>query len=549
MTVLQRKTGKAWKRIQPGAVVRSVRTTGAYTRIRPGAGAPADASKRVKPTTQTDLFYAGYDDLARDVKTLATRLPAGCDGVVGLPNSGLLPAQLLAAEAGLPLYAIGDVPAGVKKLVVVEDATQFARFKQGYARLAAGREVVWTAVYACDEALQLLDAYAVNAPKPRVFAWNLHKYKNTRLFLFDIDGIVCADPTADECAEPAYSTFIRNAKPILPPLSVSGVITGAKPAMGTFVTGRKEAYRAATEAWLRQHTAGWQGLIMRADNAEPGSVAIARFKAGVYASSTAPLFVESSEKQAQLIHDATGKPVVCPQRGFGTRCGTVTTTSRVAGNRRTGNTKVIYTISTGEYGKVPPEVFDIPEGWDYCRITDADCPAYLSPKQRAAWAKINGPRLFSRYACSLCIDDDMSVLRDPTALFGDAEFAAIKRPQFETVADDFAAIVRARKAATAEDAAKEAARYAAAGLANAPMWLSGVVYRRHTDKIRRVCDEWLYWYTQSETRRDQPSMNTALLVHGVTPLSLVEKGNLLGYINHDIKKADRHGVRVRLAAA
>lgn len=549
MALSQRKAGKAWRRFANAGVGRLMPTAGGYTRVLPTAAAdrPGATTSTHRPLTtpvgkKPALFYAGYADLERDVHTLADKLPAGCDGVVGLPNSGLLPAELLAKATGIPLYTVDTVPTSVAQLVVVEDATQFVRFKQTYAHLAKGRKVLWTSVYACEQALQTLDAYAVEAPKPRVFAWNFHKYKNTTSFLFDIDGIICADPAGDQYNEPAYSEFVRTARPILPPLSSGGVLTGAKPALGTLVTGRKEAYRSATEVWLGQHVASWRGLHMRPDDAERGSVAIAQFKARVYAKSSAPLFVESSEKQARMIYEITGKPVVCPRRGFGTRGAT----DRMRPVKASGNTKIIYTISTGVYAKVAPEAFDVPEGWDYARLTDADCPAYLNSKQKAAWAKINGPRIFKQYECSLCIDDDMAVLKDPTALFGDAEFAVIKRERFNRVSDDFKAIVHARKAATQADVEKEAQRYADAGLADAPMWLSGVLYRKHTDIVKRVCDEWLFWYTQSETRRDQPSMNTALHAHGVTPMSLYEKGNLLGYISHDMRKADRAGVRFRL---
>jgi len=479
--------------------------------------------------------------------TLADKLPPECDGVVGLPNSGLLPAKLLSEACGAPLYSIGSVPDTVRCLVVVEDATQFARFKQTYAHLEAGRRVLWTAVYACEQALTLLDAYAAEAPKPRVFAWNLHKYKNTRRFLFDIDGIVCKDPVGHQYEEPAYSEFIRTATPILRPLSSAGVLTGEKPDMGTFVTGRKEAYRAATETWLRQHIASWQGLVMRPDDAERGSNAIAEFKARVYARSSAPLFVESSEKQAELIHKITGKPAVCLARGFGTRGAVVRPVTASMPSVRTGNRRVIYTISTGAYANVAAEKFKIPAGWDYVRVTDADCPAYLSPKQRAAWAKITGPRLFKAYDASLCIDDDMSVLKDPYELFNGTEFAALKRKALARMSDDWRAIIHARRAATEAAVKAESQRYAAAGFVDGPMWLSGVLFRRHTGAVLQLCDEWLYWYIQSETQRDQPSMNVAIQATGLTPLGLGEHTNLRGYIHHKVRKADEAGVRMRVS--
>ena len=490
------------------------------------------------------VFYAGYSDLARDIRTLAAKLPEGCDGVAGVPNSGLLPAKLLAEAYGAPLYEISDVPDTVQRLVVVEDATQFVGFKAEYSGLAKSRAVVWTGVYACGAALSTLDAYAVEAPKPRVFAWNLHKHpRYTRTFMFDIDGIVCRDPVGDEYSEPAYSRFIQLATPLLPPMSRQGTLTGEKPAMGTFVTGRKERYRAATEEWLRQHIGSWQGLIMRPDDAERGTEAIAEFKADAYKRSKATLFVESSEVQAQIIHARTHKPVVCLARGFGTRSAPVDMCKPVLA----GNTKVIYTIATGKYADVQPEQFDVPPGWDYVRITDKDCPYYLTPKQKAAWAKINAPRLFKQYACSLCIDDDISVLQDPTPVFCHHEWTAISRRHPATLAEDLVVIVKARRATTQDKVDAEWARYAREGVdKNGPVWISNVMFRQHTDRIRRVCDEWWWWYTQSETQRDQPSMCAAIQLTGVAPHGLREKEDLADYTRHRARKADEAGVRVRI---
>jgi ABC-type protease/lipase transport system fused ATPase/permease subunit len=39
--------------------------------------------------------------------------------------------------------------------------------------------------------------------------------------------------------------------------------------------------------------------------------------------------------------------------------------------------------------------------------------------------------------------------------------------------------------------------------------MSGVIWRRHTEQVKRVCDEWWQRYTQSETQRDQPSLAIA----------------------------------------
>ena len=121
----------------------------------------------------------------------------------------------------------------------------------------------------------------------------------------DIDGILCIDPTSRQNDDgPLYRRFLEEARPLLIP---SGPV-------GWLVTCRLEKYRSLTEQWLQRHGVQYQQLYMmdlptKAARLAAGSHA--SFKAQMYRSTNATLFLESSERQATEIARLTGKPVLC----------------------------------------------------------------------------------------------------------------------------------------------------------------------------------------------------------------------------------------------
>ena len=112
------------------------------------------------------------------------------------------------------------------------------------------------------------------------------------------------DPVRDDDGE-GYLKFIRTAIPHFRPAQVGGI-----------VTCRLEKWRSETEAWLRKHNIEFGSLTMM-----QYPTAVARRKAGnygkwkgtVFAGSEAPLFIESSVRQARNIHAVAKKPVVCTE--------------------------------------------------------------------------------------------------------------------------------------------------------------------------------------------------------------------------------------------
>jgi hypothetical protein len=73
--------------------------------------------------------------------------------------------------------------------------------------------------------------------------------------------------------------------------------------------------------------------------------------------------------------------------------------------------------------------------------------------------------------------------------------------------------------------------------------MTGIVHRRHTESVRALCDEWWYWYGQSETQRDQPSLAVACQSLSYVP-AVITEGHAEICIRHDRRKASREGTRL-----
>jgi hypothetical protein len=474
------------------------------------------------------MFYAGYGDMWKVIQNMAGRMP-DVDAIAGVPVSGLAPAGMLSAATGIKCVPLEAVPDGVARLLVLEDASGFAKMREQRLGQAPGREVLYGAVYASNAAAEL-DLVGCIAPKPRIFTWNLMKSDKCSRIAYDLDGVLCEDPPADQIDyRHRYAAFLR----------ATAKLRHIRSKLGWIVTGRMERYRPATEEWLEKAGIRYGELVMAGNDQQHTMEAHARHKADWYsAHPECWLFVESSPKQAERIAGLTGRPVICAA----TESKWNTTPSQEAKGRR--NPRIIYTISTGEYERFGQFGYRPPPGWDYRVITSADCPPYLSPKQQAAWAKINGARIFEEYEASLCIDDDMIVCDDPL-LAVKGPITLLRREEVPTWGEDLNIVADVRRGAPKDAIEAERARLIAAGIGDARCYLSGVVYRDHAPEVLRVCDEWWYWYCQSETQRDQPSLAMAISRTGANPHTVTEQ-EIKDVIRHDIRKADKDGVRVRV---
>ena len=254
------------------------------------------------------------------------RVPGDVDLIVGVPRSGMLAANLIALHLNLPLTdldgflegrimrsgvrARGGTRAGANgHALVVDDSVLSGVTMRGARRRieAAGPpgRLTTAAVYVAPETRSEVDLGFQEIVGPRVFEWNLMHGGMIGRSCVDIDGVLCVDPTARQNDDgPGYRRFLEEARPLLVP-SVP---------VGRLVTCRLEKYRDLTERWLSRHGVRYRDLSMMdfpSKAARLASGSHAQFKARIYASTDALLFIESSERQALEIARLAGRPVLC----------------------------------------------------------------------------------------------------------------------------------------------------------------------------------------------------------------------------------------------
>ncbi|MCC6231543.1 MAG: hypothetical protein IT580_02810, partial [Verrucomicrobiales bacterium] len=263
---------------------------------------------------------------------LLAALPQLPELILGIPRSGMIFAQALAAAANVACQSVdeflsgGPTAAGMRgrgrglgagreagaprRVLVLDDSVGTGRAmkeaREALAPRSQGCQFRFAAVIAAPEGRRWVEHHGLVVPFPRVFEWNTLHHHLGRDFCWDLDGVLCDNPPPFEedgdCAE--YEEFIRTAPPrFLPPHP-----------LGWIVTSRLSRYRAPTLEWLAKHGIQHRGLV----TLDLPSAAVrrrlrlhAQYKASVYASSPALLFVESDRQQARAIRAWSGKPVYC----------------------------------------------------------------------------------------------------------------------------------------------------------------------------------------------------------------------------------------------
>lgn len=273
------------------------------------------------------MYYRSISDMNKAILKGLSVLPRDFDLIVGIPRSGMLPANLLALYLNKPytdihsfvnghIYSAGarsqffDIKSYKKVLVIDDSISSGSALEKSKALLKPVEndfDISYSVVYAVPGKEKLIDYYFEIVPLPRYFQWNILNHTILEKACFDIDGVLCVDPTSEQNDDgPAYTDFVLNAKPLF--------IPGSK--IGALVTSRLEKYRPQTEEWLRKYNVKYDDLIMldlpdmearrRANNH-------ADHKAKAYKSSKYVLFIESELAQAHEINRKTSKPVICTE--------------------------------------------------------------------------------------------------------------------------------------------------------------------------------------------------------------------------------------------
>lgn len=270
------------------------------------------------------LNFKTYSDLAKDIRISISKIPEDVCLIVGNPRSGMIPAYMIGAFLNKPVstldeYLNGIIPsfgerkikggANKNKVLIVDDSINTGRaldiIKRKLQNKKSGAEYIFFAVYATNKSKELIDIYAKICEQPRIFQWNYLYHNILANSCFDIDGVLCVDPTVEQNDDgEKYVEFILNAKPLyIPNYKIKAL-----------VTSRLEKYRNQTEKWLRRNNVLYEELYMlnlptKEDRIK--SAAHGKFKAEIYGKlSECILFVESNRDQAIEIANATKKPVI-----------------------------------------------------------------------------------------------------------------------------------------------------------------------------------------------------------------------------------------------
>lgn len=273
------------------------------------------------------MNYRSINNLNETILKQLHLIPRNVDLIVGVPRSGMLPANLLALYLNLPYTDIHSFKKGFiyksgarkqffnesdyKNILVVDDSIASGRAikecKNDLASLENKFDIKYCAIYTTPENKNLADYTFETIPTPRYFQWNIFNHTTLEKACFDIDGVLCADPTSEQNDDgELYKSFLLNAAPLY--------IPGSK--IGTIVTSRLEKYRKETEIWLQENGVQYDKLVMlnlpdmkarqKANNH-------AGHKAKEYQIANYSLFVESDLRQAIEINKMTNKPVFCTE--------------------------------------------------------------------------------------------------------------------------------------------------------------------------------------------------------------------------------------------
>ena len=283
-----------------------------------------ESYSRLEKRHPDSLEFRTFGDLAHCIRTHLHKIPADVDLVVGLPRSGMIPAYTIALFLNKKCCSLDEFLSGTdishgcrpvasvppRKVLVVDDSCYSGRAidlaRERLKVFADDYEFVYAAVYGRTDSLEKIDCCLEVVDGKRVWQWNYLNHSMARTACFDLDGVLCVDPTPEENDDgPKYLDFIKNAAPLyIPNYKIRAI-----------VTSRLEKYRAQTEAWLRKHGVQYDELVMldlptaeerRRQNCH------ARFKADAYKERPeTTLFVESEERQAKEIAFLSGKEVLC----------------------------------------------------------------------------------------------------------------------------------------------------------------------------------------------------------------------------------------------
>lgn len=264
------------------------------------------------------MIFKSYQDLIKDIKyNLLPKLPNDIGFVYGLPRSGMIPASIISTLIGAKLGVLGEglyfgqrgkyLNNKKKKYLIVDDSSRTGfSLKEAKKKINLDNDSFYSCVvYTTCQTSGLVDFYAKELDKKRMFEWNFTGIKSTLSSAWDLDGAICTDPTIfDDDSENYRNEILYGVKPLFKPLVKVKAI----------ITNRIERWRPETEAWLKRNNVEFDELLM-----QPYETASERrrfskpyiFKSEQLRNSDYSFFVESDLKQAHRIQESTSLPILC----------------------------------------------------------------------------------------------------------------------------------------------------------------------------------------------------------------------------------------------
>ena len=273
------------------------------------------------------MYYRNIADLNNIILKRLSIIPRDIDLIIGIPRSGMLPANLLALYMNKPYTDLHSFLNGhiykagarsqffdmseFKNILVVDDSvasgSAMQECREKLKDQAPNFNFRYCAVYVIPGKEKTVDYYFEVVPLPRYFQWNILNHTTLEKACFDIDGVLCVDPQPEQNDDgEKYREFLLNAAPLF--------IPGSK--IGTIVTSRLEKYRNETETWLRNNNVKYNELVMLDlpdMEARQKANSHGTHKAKAYMAKPYVLFIESDPGQALEINRITKKPVLCTE--------------------------------------------------------------------------------------------------------------------------------------------------------------------------------------------------------------------------------------------
>lgn len=269
------------------------------------------------------ITFKKFTDLGEIIRKNVSKLPADIDLIVGIPRSGIIPAYMLALfmnkrVCSLQEFTLGLIPQNgernisnteIKNVLIVDDSVNtgnaLIKAKEELSKIDISKyNIQYLAIFATEDSQDKVDYFFEITKLPRLFQWNYLNSYIAKKCCYDMDGVLCVDPTNEENDDgERYKEFCLNAKPLFIP----------RYKIHSIVTSRIEKWRKETEIWLEKHGIEYENLYMLDSTAEErrSKKLNAPFKAKIYKKlSDCTVFVESSQKQAKQIFEETGKTVI-----------------------------------------------------------------------------------------------------------------------------------------------------------------------------------------------------------------------------------------------